>query len=185
MPMHVNMNLPNWITLLRILLIPFFVAMLLKYKQMHLEYFRYYAIIIFALAVISDALDGAIARLRHKKTQLGTLLDPLADKLLLLSAILLLSAPIPGIKQLPIWIPVAFISRDLILIFGAIVIYMQNQEITIRPNLLGKLTTFCQMLTVIWLLLRFPLPQIIWRTAGLLTVFSGVVYLYKGSKQLK
>lgn len=179
------MNLSNWITLLRILLIPFFVAMLLKYRQMQLEHFRLYAIFIFGLAVVTDALDGAIARIRHKKTQLGTLLDPLADKLLLLSAVLLLSIPISGLRQLPIWIPVTFISRDLMLIFGAIVVYMQNQKITVKPNLLGKVTTFTQMLTVIWVLLLFPFPQIVWRTAGFFTILSGVFYLYKGSKQLK
>lgn len=178
------MNLPNWITLLRILLVPFFVAMLLKYRQMHLEHFRLYAIFIFGLAVITDALDGAIARIRHKKTQLGTLLDPLADKLLLLSAILLLSIPIPGLKQLPIWILVTFISRDLMLIFGAVVVYIQNQKLIVKPNLLGKITTFSQMLTVAWILLRFPFPQIIWRIAGLFTILSGIFYLYGGSKQL-
>ncbi len=178
------MNIPNWITLLRILLIPFFVAMLLKYRQTGVEYFRYYGIGIFALAIITDAVDGAIARLRHIKTQLGALLDPLADKLLLLSAVFSLSIPIPGLKQLPIWVLVTFISRDLILIFGTVVIYMQNQKITVRPNLLGKITTFMQMLTVIWILLRFPLPHIIWRTAGLFTILSGIIYLYKGSKQL-
>lgn len=183
---HISgMNLPNWITLLRILLIPFFVAMLLKYRQMGLEYFRYYAIGIFILAVITDAVDGAIARIRREKTQLGMLLDPLADKLLLLSAVLLLSMPITGLKQLPIWIPVTFISRDLLLIFGTIVVYMQNQKITVKPNLLGKITTFSQMITVLWLLLRFPLPHIIWRLAGLFTILSGIFYLYKGSKQLK
>lgn len=178
------MNLPNWIALLRIVLIPFFVAMLLKYRQAHLEYYRYYAIIIFVLAVVTDALDGTIARVRHKKTQLGTLLDPLADKLLLLSAVLLLSIPIAGIQQLPIGVLVTFISRDLILIFGAIVIYMQNQKLIVRPNILGKATTFTQMLTVIWILFRFPFPQIIWRIAALLTLLSGTFYLYTGSKQL-
>lgn len=179
------MNLPNWITIIRILLIPFFIALLLKYRQVHVEYLRYYAIGIFLLAVITDALDGAIARLRHKKTQLGTLLDPLADKLLLLSAVLFLSTPIPGFTQLPIWILVTFISRDLILIFGTIVIYMQNQKITVRPNILGKVTTFSQMMTVLWLLFRFSHPQIVWRISGLLTIASGIIYLYEGSKQLK
>lgn len=178
------MNLPNWITIFRILLIPFFVTMILKYRQMHIEYYRYYAICIFLLAIISDAVDGAIARIRHKKTQLGTLLDPLADKLLLLSAILLLSISIPGFKQLPIWVLVTFISRDLILIFGAIVVYLNNQKLTIKPNLLGKITTFSQMVTVMWILLQFPQPQDIWRIAGIFTILSGVLYLYKGSKQL-
>lgn len=179
------MNMPNWITILRILLIPFFVAMLLKYRQVQLGYFRYYAIFIFGLAIISDALDGAIARIRHKKTQLGTLLDPLADKFLLLSAVLLLSTPIPGLKQLPIWVLVTFISRDLMLIFGAIVVYIQNQKLIVKPNLLGKITTVSQMLTVIWILFQFPFPHITWRIAGLLTIFSGFFYLYTGSKQLE
>ena len=175
------MNLPNWITILRIVLIPFFVALLLKYKQTNLEYYRYYAIFVFGIAVISDAVDGAIARIRHQKTQLGALLDPLADKLLLLSAVLLLSVPIQGLVHLPVWIPVTFISRDLILIFGGVVIYINNQELMVKPNLLGKVTTCSQMLTVIWILLQLPLPYLIWRSAGILTILSGAVYLWQGS----
>lgn len=178
------MNIPNWITLIRILLIPFFIAMLLKYRETSIEYFRYYGIGIFALAVLTDAVDGAIARLRHIKTQLGTLLDPLADKLLLLSAVLLLSIHIPGLAKLPIWVLVTVVSRDLILIFGAIVVYMQNQKIKVRPNLLGKVTSFMQMLTAIWILLKLPHPYIIWRIAGFLTILSGAIYFYEGSKQL-
>lgn len=178
------MNLPNWITLLRILLIPFFVAVLLKYRQVCLPYLRYYAILIFSLAILTDALDGTIARMKHKKTQLGALLDPLADKLLLLSAVFLLSIPIRGLAQLPIWVLVTFISRDLMLIFGAVVVYMQNQKLTVRPNLLGKITTFTQMLTIIWILFLLPLPHIVWRIAGFCTILSGAIYLYKGSKQL-
>lgn len=178
------MNLPNWITIFRILLIPFFVAMILKYKQSDIDAYRYYAFFIFAIAAISDAVDGAIARLKHKKTQLGTLLDPIADKLLLMSAVLLFAIPINGISQLPIWVLVTIISRDLILIFGGIIVYLQNQKLVVRPNILGKITTFFQMLTVIWLLLKLRHPDIIWRTAGLFTILSGIIYLYEGSKQL-
>ena len=178
------MNLPNWITVSRILLIPFFVMMLLKYKQMHIDYFRFFAIGIFILAVLTDAVDGAIARIRRQKTALGILLDPLADKMLLLSAVLLLSLPIQGLIQLPIWIPVTFISRDLILIFGAIVVYIHNNKLTVAPNMWGKITTVCQMFTIIWILFRFPLPNIVWRTAGFFTILSGVIYVYQGSKQL-
>lgn len=178
------MNLPNWITVIRILLIPFFVMMLLKYRQMHLEYFRFCALGIFILAVLTDAVDGAIARIRRQRTPLGTLLDPLADKLVLLSAVLLLSLPIPGLTQLPIWIPVTFISRDLILILGAVVIYIHNNKLIVAPNIWGKITTVCQMLTVIWILIRFPLPNIVWCTAGFFTILSGIIYVYQGSKQL-
>lgn len=179
------MNLPNWITVFRILLIPFFVILVLKYRQVHLDYLRYYAIGLFILAVITDALDGAIARLRNQRTTLGTLLDPLADKLLLLSAILLLSLPISGLTQLPIWIPVTVISRDLILVFGAIVIYINNNgKLNIKPNIWGKITTTCQMLTVIWILSAFPYPNIVWRITGFFTIVSGIIYVYQGSKQL-
>ena len=178
------MNLPNWITILRIVLIPFFIGLMLKYKETGLEYYRYYSILVFGTAVISDAVDGAIARIRHQKTQLGALLDPLADKLLLLSAVLLLSVPIQGLAYLPVWIPVTFISRDFLLIFGGIVIYIHSQKLTVKPNLLGKITTCSQMLTVIWILLQLPLPYLIWRSAGILTILSGLVYLWQGSKQL-
>lgn len=138
----------------------------------------------FFIAVLSDAVDGAIARLRKQKTALGALLDPLADKLLLLSSVILLSLPIIGLTKLPIWIPVTFISRDLILIFGAIVIYIHNNELTVKPNLFGKVTTFFQMLTILWILIQLPYPNMIWRIAGFLTVISGIVYVYQGSKQL-
>lgn len=178
------MNIPNWITISRILMIPFFVAMMLKYKETQLEYFRYYAVAIFLFASLTDALDGAIARISRTKTQLGTILDPFADKMLLVSAVVLLSIPIPGIRHLPIWVLVAFISRDLILIFGAIIIYIQNHALIIRPNILGKITTFSQMLTVVWILFCLPLPNLVWRVAGLLTILSGFMYVYNGSKQL-
>jgi cardiolipin synthase len=158
--------------------------MVLKFRQTNIESYRYYAITIFMLASLTDALDGAIARLKHRKTQLGTILDPLADKLLLVSAVILFCVPINGITHLPIWILVTFISRDLILIVGAVVIYLQNQELTVKPSILGKATTFFQMLTVIWLLFRLPNPQIVWRTAGMFTILSGFVYVYQGSKQL-
>ncbi len=179
------MNLPNWITIARILLIPFFVAFILKYRQTHLEFFRYYAVAIFILAVVTDAVDGGIARLRKQKTFLGTVLDPIADKLLLLAAVILLSIPINGLTQLPIWIPVTFISRDLILVLGAIVIYIQNGgQLKVKPNVLGKLTTVAQMATVLCLLLVLPYPNYCWRVAGFLTIVSGLMYVYQGTRQL-
>jgi cardiolipin synthase len=179
-----GLGLPNWITIIRILLIPFFIAMVLKFRQTSIESYRYYAIGIFILASLTDALDGAIARLKHLKTQIGTVLDPLADKLLLVSAVVLFCVPINGIIQLPIWILVAFISRDLILVFGAILVYLHNQKLTVRPNILGKATTFFQMLTVVWLLFELPSPHVVWRVAGVLTIASGLVYVYQGSRQL-
>lgn len=178
------MGIPNWITLSRILLVPFFVALTLKYKQTHLDYIRYYAIGVFFVAVITDAVDGAVARIRKQKTVLGALLDPLADKILLLSAVIMLSLPISGIRQLPIWIPVTVISRDLILFIGALVIYVHNGSVKIKPNIWGKFTTAAQMMTVLWMFFALPEPQYLWRVAGSLTILSGMIYVYQGSKQL-
>lgn len=177
------MNLPNWITISRIFVIPVFVIFMLKYKQVSLEHYRYMAVVVFLFAMLSDAIDGAIARVRNQKTVLGSLLDPLADKLLLIASVVLLSLPIAGLQRLPIWIPVTFISRDIILILGFTVSFMYGRELEIQPNLVGKLTTLFQMLTVIWILLAIPHSNYIWRTAGTLTVVSGFFYVYKESKR--
>jgi len=178
------MNLPNWITVSRILLSPVFIILLLKYKQKHIESFLVYSIIVFIIAVFTDALDGAFARFRHQRTALGSILDPLADKLLLLSAVLLLSLHIKGLVQLPLWVPIIFISRDFILISGAVIIYMYKAKMEAYPNKLGKLTTVCQIFTVIWILFNLPMPNIIWCAAVFFTILSGAVYIYQGSKQL-
>jgi cardiolipin synthase len=140
--------------------------------------------VIFAAAVLTDALDGTIARIRHQKTQLGAILDPFADKMLLVSSTVLFSLPITGLAQLPIWVLVTFISRDVILIFGAVVVIIQGQKLVVKPNIVGKITTFSQMLTVIWILLKWQSPNYIWRVAGALTIISGAIYIYQGSQRL-
>jgi len=177
-------NLPNWLTLLRIILTPVFIIFLLKFKENGVEFYRWAATLTFIVAVISDALDGAIARLRNEKTELGTILDPLADKLLLLSGIIILSLKIPGLVKLPMWVPISILSRDFILVIGSVVIYMINNRIDVKPNLLGKTTTFFQMATVLWILLGVPHPFFIWRITGSLTIFSGLVYIRTGIQQL-
>ena len=118
------MTLPNKITIIRILLIPVFVWLTLDYirdfqKGEDKEWERIVACTIFAIAVISDGVDGYIARRYHQKSELGTFLDPLADKALLVSALILLSVRFKDgtpFDQLPLWFPVLVISRDLILL---------------------------------------------------------------------
>lgn len=181
------MNLANKITIFRLLLIPVFASLILSYKDQPLgegEFLRVSALIVFILASLSDALDGLIARTFNQKTALGTFLDPLADKLLLLTAIILLSLNIPGLTQLPIWFPILVFSRDLFLLLGALIIQLTTHQLKVAPNFLGKATTVFQMSTVLWILLKWPHPELVWILTGLFTFTSGVFYIISGSKQL-
>jgi len=178
-------NLANNITVFRIVLIPFFVGMILKYNQLPLgqgEFFHCASIAFFCLAVITDAMDGFVARMRHQITELGKALDPLADKLLLLSAILILSLP-GHLVKLPLWFAITVLSRDIIIVLGALMLHWFNGSVKIAPTFLGKATTVAQMATILWIMTALPRPEIIWQIAGFLTVTSGLHYLYFGSKQ--
>src|SRR5690349_1147781 len=120
-----TLNFANKITIGRILAVPFFIVVLL-YHSVDRDYFRYIALGIFLFAVISDVIDGYIARTRHQKTQAGAILDPLADKLLLISAFICLyriGTQLPTV-HFPLWLVVTVISRDVILLIGALLIFM-------------------------------------------------------------
>ncbi len=179
------MNLANKISIARILLIPFFVAAIIYYTPGN-DFLRFAALAIFILAVLSDALDGYIARSRGQKTILGSYLDPLADKLLLITAFICLSiaSNFPKGHSLPAWFVLIIISRDAIIVLGSAVIYVTKGKLEIIPSNLGKITTFFQMLTVIVTLLHFNFAYIIWYLAAFFTVLSGVGYLRRGSRIL-
>ena len=152
------MGLANWLTLLRILLIPVFVT-LLVYEQ------RGPALAVFLAAALTDSLDGWVARQRGSQSRLGAFLDPLADKLLLVSSFVTLT----WLRALPFWIAAVVISRDVILMVGALAIHMAGGRITPRPSRVGKLATFFQILTVLLGLLApfYALPPL---TAGVLAL---------------
>ncbi len=181
-----SLNLANKITIFRLLLIPVFAAFILNYKFSggEKEWLRYTALLVFLIASISDAVDGFVARTFNQKTHLGSILDPLADKLLLVTAIILLSLKIPNMTYLPLWFPILVISRDIFLLMGSAIVYVISGDLKVVPNLLGKATTFFQMTTVLWVLFVFPNPQWVWTIAGVLTFLSGLVYIVRGSKQL-
>src|ERR671923_1960023 len=151
------MGLANWLTVLRILLIPVFIALLVYQKPRA-------ALVTFAAAALTDLLDGYVARRRGSQSRLGAFLDPMADKLLLMSSFVTLT----WLKALPFWIAAVVISRDLILVIGALAIHMAGGRITPRPTRAGKLATFFQILTVLIGLtgrfLRWPsgLRVVIW-----------------------
>lgn len=169
------MNLPNLITLLRILIIPFFV-MLLIYGLAG------WALGVFVLTAVTDVVDGYIARSRAQRTPLGATLDPLADKLLLTTAFLTLAY----MGVLPAWLAILVVSRDVIIVFGSLLIHLTSGGVRIEPTRMGKLTTTSQVLTVSFGLL-FNLTGwgdwAMWTCvvlAAAFTVVSGVQYVYRG-----
>ena len=168
-------NTANKFTLCRILLIPFFVILLI-YNYIGVSLF------VFAAASLTDALDGIIARKWDQKTRLGTFLDPMADKALLVASFI--SLAILGL--LPSWLAVITISRDLIIVFGALIVYILTGNVNFFPTILGKITTVVQILTILYALLGHLIQRInpylsvfIW-LCTLFTILSGFHYLYIG-----
>jgi cardiolipin synthase len=172
-------NLPNYITLFRVILIPFFINLMIY------GYYRE-ALLVFVVAGLTDALDGMIARLTGKKTELGAFLDPMADKLLILSAFLTLVL----LGKLPVWLVIIVVSRDAILAMGSLIIYVMTHTLKLQPSLIGKLTTLMQ-LTVVTLSLvlmnygtELGIMTILqWTTAGV-TIASGTQYVLRGIKMV-
>lgn len=180
------MNFANKISTFRILSVPFFVASLIYYRYPEKDYLRFVALGIFLLGVISDAVDGYIARKSKQISQAGMVLDPLGDKLLLMSAFIMLSNidHFPGQIRFPLWVMLIVISRDVIILLGTVVIYMVKQSINIYPTRWGKLTTTFQMLSCICVLLQFKYSYLFWSIAVFFTVFSGIDYIRRGFTSL-
>ena len=175
----ISINLPNSLTIFRILLVPVFVGLLL---------YEHYdtALLTLLIAALTDILDGMIARMTDQRTRLGEYLDPLADKLLLMSAIITLSV----LHFIPIWAVIVVVSRDAILLTGTLVANLTDIKIDISPTILGKGTTFAQICYVIATLLsvtgRVSLSLVepfLWVMVAL-TVGSGVHYLLRGFQYL-
>jgi CDP-diacylglycerol--glycerol-3-phosphate 3-phosphatidyltransferase len=172
------MNFANKVSLFRILTVPFFVAATIYYSSQR-QYLLYIALIIFTLAVISDAVDGYIARKSKQHSKAGLILDPLGDKLLLMSAFICLTFEKFSLR-FPLWVTFIVISRDILILLGATVIYMVKQNINILPTKWGKLTTTFQMLSVIAVLLQWNYSYILWWIAIIFTVISGIDYIRRG-----
>jgi len=180
-----NLNFANRVTILRILAVPFFIGTIVYYSPER-EYLKDIALGIFLIAVISDLIDGYIARTRKEKTKAGALLDPLADKLLLISAFICLYkvGNLLGPLKFPLWIILAVISRDVILLLGSMIIYIVHGNLTIEPTRWGKATTFFQILSILGVLLQIPFSPLVWYLTLILTMISGVGYIRQGIKVL-
>ena len=181
------MTTANKITIMRILLVPFFVVQVLYYVNGAGEWHRYLALGAFAVAAISDGIDGFIARHYNQRSELGAILDPLADKLLLLSGIVLLSLHREEyLPHLPLWLTATVLSRDALLLLGLVLIHYIGGRVTVRPHLTGKASTVLQMICVLWALLKLDLVWLqYWAlAAAFLTGISGVIYVLAGVRQL-
>lgn len=136
-----NLTLANQLTLLRIVLIPAFV-LLVVYGYLG------WALVVFVAAGLTDALDGLIARRAGQRTSLGAWLDPMADKLLLVTTFIVLTLPdIPLTNHLPLWLTVLVISRDVVIVGVVAIINLAVGPRTFRPTALGKATTATFILT--------------------------------------
>ena len=184
------MTTANKITILRILLIPFFVVEVLYYNKTGHEIYRLFAVIAFAAAAICDGVDGYIARRYNQRSELGAILDPLADKLLLVSGIVLFSFDSPHFGTIPLWLTGTIIGRDSLILVGMGVILMTVGKVKVRPRVLGKVATVMQMFCIIWILMQWdqelrPLWYSLWTCgAALCTGISGLLYVLDGMKQL-
>jgi len=182
-------NLPNLLTMFRMVLIPVFVS-LLFYQKFG------WALGVFILAGATDGLDGLFARRFDQKTQLGTILDPIADKLLLVSSFIVLSMPsispqpLPRHFPVPFWVTAAVISRDIFIIVGAAAINIVTGFKRFRPSWLGKVNTAIQILAIAAILIAASMPPVrgylptVYTTVFAFAIFSGVHYVYFASRLL-
>src|SRR5262245_27540279 len=181
------MTTANKITIFRILLVPFFIVEVLSYVDDGEEWHRFLAIGAFLLASICDGVDGYIARRYNQRSELGSILDPLADKLLLLSGIVVLSFNHgPYFETVPFWLTATVIGRDVRLVIGLVVIQMTVGKVTVRTRILGKVATVLQMAVILWVLLQWKAAWlvILMASAAICTGISGFLYVRDFMRQL-
>ena len=143
-------TIPNYISIFRLMIIPVFVIALLDFSESGVEISWWTAVIAFCVASISDGIDGYIARRFKQRSELGTFLDPMADKLLLVSGLIILSFSSNHLPKLPVWMIGMVFGRDLFLLLGFFVITYWCGKMKIQPHFLSKCATVLQMFVVAW-----------------------------------
>ncbi|MDQ6996044.1 MAG: CDP-alcohol phosphatidyltransferase family protein [Mariprofundus sp.] len=167
------LNIPNILTLARIIITPFIVYAIIKHQPA-------LALILMGIAGITDMLDGAIARYFNQRSTVGAFMDPLADKLMLISTIVSLYF----IEQLPAFLFLAVVFRDMIIMVGAIAYELVTHKLEMQPTISSKITTFLQIMLVLTVLSNLAwqwpgdwiLQSMIWLTFAL-TCISGLQYM--------
>jgi cardiolipin synthase len=169
------LNIPNFLTLCRLGAIPIFLSFLSRHRYTE-------ALYVFAAAAVTDGLDGTVARWFDSRTELGAFLDPFADKLMLLSAFVVLTVE----QDLPGWLLSVVAVRDVVIVGGYLMIaFFTNERMPVRPSYVGKLSTVLQLACVIATLLRIGVTWpnywygLLYFTVAV-TALSGVHYMYRG-----
>jgi cardiolipin synthase (CMP-forming) len=169
------MTVPNLLTLSRILLTPLLMWFLVRRRLNE-------ALVVFFIAGMTDILDGAIARLFHQKSKFGAVLDPLADKFLLVSSFLILG----HLSLIPGWLVIIAVARDGLIVLGTTLLFVLRFQLEVRPSVLGKLTTLTQLLSVVLALSSSltSLPPwnylLLFLITAVLSVATGVQYVRRG-----
>ncbi len=177
-------TVPNLLTIFRMVLIPVFVTLIFYQRFV-------WALAVFVIAGVTDGLDGLLARRFDQRSQLGTILDPIADKLLLVTAFVVLSLksvfpqPLPGHLPIPFWVTVAVISRDVFIVVGAAAINIMTGFRGFRPSLLGKINTAVQIIGIATIMFAASFPYgtgyylpTVYLTVFTFAVFSGLHYVF-------
>lgn len=193
------MTTANKVTIARILMIPMFVMMAIYYGRDKEAWQRWSALAIFVAAAASDGIDGYIARHYNQKSRLGVILDPIADKGLLLAGIITLSFS-NWAYEFPLWFPVLVVTRDIVIVAGTLALHYLNGAVRVRPSWTGKTSTALQMVAIALCMLQvnffrttiavgssqvpltfLDIPVLL---AGFFTVISGIGYVGDGIAQL-
>jgi CDP-diacylglycerol--glycerol-3-phosphate 3-phosphatidyltransferase len=193
-----TLNRANQITIVRILLIvPFVICMLKVNEIQHSTLVRYIALIIFLVMCVSDVIDGYVARVKNQVTKLGSFLDPMADKLLITCACLLLATEQTAVDGvlLPKSVVVLIIGKDVLLLLGFIIIYFLTSQIHIEPLFIGKIGTFLQLSMVTAILIApemTPLTSLwtyfmsfLWWAAATAAILTTLIYIRLGTRYIE
>lgn len=197
-----KLNWANRITITRILLLIPFVSCMLKINDPSLSLqlrnlMRYISIVVFAVMAASDVLDGYLARTKGQITKLGSFLDPMADKLLITCACLLLASQRAGIEnfRLPSTVVVLIIGKDMFLLLGFVVLYFTTMQVRIIPAPIGKMATFLQLSMVAGILIApeavgfvtgwIWLLRVLWWSSAGTAVLATLIYIREGSKYIE
>ncbi len=169
------LNLPNTLTIARILIVPFFVAALLyRYNQ--------YALALFVAASVTDVLDGMVARMSNQKTRFGEVLDPIADKLMMMSSFVIFAI----LGWVPLWLAITVLSRDIMVMIGTVILYLSTDMLVVQVTRTGKLTIALQVALLAYILIRVNYsgdpgsPMAFYLIVLISTAASGVQYMMKG-----
>ena len=183
------LTIPNILTFLRMALIPVFAIMLVYHKEG-------WALAIFTIAGVSDGIDGFVARRFKQESELGTIIDPIADKLLMTTAFVMLTLPsVMGTARflpVPFWVTATVIGRDVLIVTVAMSITIMTGFRDFKPSWLGKASTFVQVVAVIMILVAAVSPELrgfylptVYTTVAAFAVFSGAHYIYWVAKLMR